>query len=61
MTMKRFLYSPYTKAIAVILFVLSLALGALCAVNGIAELSKEETIVYQFENSFSESERGILP
>ena len=53
--MKRFLYSPYTKAIAVILFVLSLALGALCAVDGIAELSKEETIVYRFENSFSES------
>ena len=53
--MKKFLYSNYTKTIAVILFVISIVLGALTATNGIAEYCNEKELVYGFENDFNEA------
>lgn len=53
--MKKFLYSNYTKTIAVLLFVVSIVLGALVATNGIAEYCNEKELVYGFENDFNEA------
>ncbi len=53
--MKKFLYSNYTKTIAVLLFVVSIVLGALTATNGIAEYCNEKELVYGFENDFNEA------
>ena len=53
--MKKFLYSIYTKTIAVLLFVVSIVLGALTATNGIAEYCNEKELVYGFENDFNEA------
>ncbi len=54
--MKRFIYSNYTKFIAVVLFIVSVVSGALIAVNGISDFLREDEIVYRFESDFSESE-----
>lgn len=53
--MKKFLYSNYTKTIAVLLFIASIVLGALTATNGIAEYCNEKELVYGFENDFNEA------
>lgn len=53
--MKKFLYSNYTQTIAVLLFVVSIVLGALVATNGIAEYCNEKELVYGFENDFNEA------
>ena len=53
--MKKFLYSNYTKTIAVLLFIVSIVLGALTATNGIAEYCNEKELVYGFENDFNEA------
>lgn len=46
--MKRFFYSTYTKAFAVILFLASLTLGVLFGIHGAALLNEEEHYVYDF-------------
>ena len=53
--MKKFLYSNYTKTVAVLLFIVSIVLGALTATNGIAEYCNEKELVYGFENDFNEA------
>jgi len=53
--MKKFLYSNYTKFIAVILFIASIVLGALVVTDGISKYFDEEELVYHFENDFLES------
>lgn len=53
--MKKFLYSNYTKTIAVLLFIVSIVLGALTVTNGIAEYCKERELIYGFESDFNEA------
>ncbi len=53
--MKKFLYSNYTKTIAVLLFIASIVLGALTATNGFAKFCNEKKLVYGFENDFNEA------
>ena len=53
--MKKIIYSNYTKFIAVVLFVISITLGALVVTDGISKYFDEEELVYHFENDFSES------
>ncbi len=53
--MKKLLYSKFTKAFAVVLFLASLVLGALCASQGIIDYSKEDYPVYRLESSFEEA------
>ncbi len=58
--MKKILYSNYTKTIAVLLFIVSIVLGALAATNGVAEYCSEKDSVYGFENDFY-SARYFMP
>ncbi len=53
--MKKFLYSNYTKTIAVLLFIVSIVLGALTVTNGIAEYCNERELIYGFESDFNEA------
>lgn len=53
--MKRFLYSGYTKTIALFLFILSICISLFFCGNCIAELRNDDEIIYNFENSFTES------
>ena len=53
--MKKIIYSNYTKFIAVVLFIISIVLGALTVTNGIAEYGNEKEVIYRFENDFSEA------
>lgn len=53
--MKKIIYSNYTKFIAVVLFIMSITLGALVVTDGISKFYDEEESVYHFENDFSES------
>jgi len=53
--MKKFLYSNYTKTVAVLLFIVSIVLGALIVTDGIAEYCNEREIIYGFESDFSEA------
>ncbi|MBR5329757.1 MAG: HAMP domain-containing histidine kinase [Firmicutes bacterium] len=54
--MKSFFYSIYTKAVAVLLCTLCMALAMLCAINGVSDLGKDDRIIYQFEENFFESQ-----
>ncbi|MBE7030978.1 MAG: HAMP domain-containing histidine kinase [Ruminococcaceae bacterium] len=60
--MKKFLYSNYTKTIAVLLFIVSIVLGALTVTNGIADYCNEKELVYGFESTFNEARylEGLL-
>jgi len=53
--MKKFLYSNYTKTIAVLLFIVSIVLGALTVMGGIAEYCNERELIYGFESNFNEA------
>ncbi len=53
--MKEFLYSNYTKTIAVLLFIVSIVLGVLTVTNGIAEYCNERELIYGFESDFNEA------
>ena len=53
--MKKFLYSNYTKTIAVLLFIASIVLGVLTVTNGIAEYCNERKLIYGFESDFNEA------
>ncbi len=53
--MKKFLYSNYTKTIAVLLFIVSIVLGALTITNGIADYCNEKELIYGFESDFNEA------
>ncbi len=52
--MKRIIYSPVIKFIAVLIFIASITLGTLTAARGIEECN-EDDFLYSFENDFSES------
>lgn len=54
--MKKIIYSYYTKAAAVILFIISIISGVLIVSNGVSKFIKEKELVYAFESDFSESE-----
>lgn len=54
--MKRFLYSSYTKFIAVVLFILCFVFGTLIITDGLLEFYNEEQIIYHFEADFSQSQ-----
>ena len=53
--MKKFLYSPWLKALAVILFLASLTLGVLVGVQGIAYFWEEDNFIYDFGSSLENS------
>lgn len=53
--MKKFIYSGYTKFLAVVLFIVAIVFGALTVTNAIATYFNEEERIYGFESSFSES------
>ena len=53
--MKKFLYSNYTKTIAVLLLIASVVLAALTVTNGIAEYFNEKEPIYGFESNFNEA------
>ncbi len=53
--MKKIIYSDYTKFIAVVLFILSITLGALSVTGGVARYCDEKERIYGFESSFTES------
>lgn len=50
--MKKIIYSNYTKAVAAILFVISIVSGALIVSNGFVKCYDEKGYVYGFEGSF---------
>lgn len=52
--MKRIIYSPVLKFLAVLIFIASITLGTLTAAKGIEECNKDD-FLYSFENDFSES------
>lgn len=52
--MKNFFYSPYTKAIAAILFVICIVSGVLIVTDGIGQFYSDGEMVYGFERDFSE-------
>ena len=52
--MKRFIYSNYTKFIAAVLLVISVALCALNVTNGVIDCSGENGFIYEFESDFKE-------
>lgn len=51
--MKRIIYSGYTKALAVIVFIAAITMAVLTCVNGIIRCDEEKYFVYGFENDFS--------
>ncbi|MBQ6990315.1 MAG: HAMP domain-containing histidine kinase [Clostridia bacterium] len=53
--MKKIIYSPILKFLAVILFCTSMVLGVLTATAGIEDFYKVTPNLYSFENDFSES------
>lgn len=53
--MKKIIYSNYTKFIAVVLFIISITLGALTVTNGIADYCNEKDLIYGFESNFNEA------
>lgn len=53
--MKKFLYSNYTKTIAVLLLITSVVLAALTVTSGIAEYFNEKELIYGFESNFNEA------
>ncbi len=53
--MKRFLYSNYTKAIAVLLFVIFITASVLIVTDCVVVLEKEEDIIYKLEGDFTET------
>ena len=50
--MKKIIYSNYLKVIAVILFLVCIALGTYVLTDGYVTLLDEEIIVFELENSF---------
>ena len=54
--MNRILYSPITKAVAVILCIACITAGVLVITDGILRTDSEEHFIYRWENSFEESE-----
>ena len=53
--MKKLWYSKGTKAVAVVLFLLSLTLGLLSLIQGAEQLNKETGYIYDFGNSLEDS------
>lgn len=53
--MKKIIYSNYTKFIAVVLFIISITLGALTVTNGVADYCNEKELIYGFESDFNEA------
>ena len=53
--MKGFMYSSITKALAALLLIASVVLGALTAVNAIAEYYSEKEQIYRFESNFEDA------
>ncbi len=53
--MKKIIYSNYTKFIAVVLFIISITLGALTVTNGVADYCNEKDLIYGFESDFNEA------
>ncbi len=53
--MKKIIYSNYTKFIAVVLFIISITLGALTVTNGVADYCNEKELIYGFESNFNEA------
>lgn len=53
--MKKFIYSNYTKGVAVVLFVLCIIMGALTASRGMSQYYDEDEIVYHFEREFNDA------
>lgn len=53
--MKKFLFSAYTKAFAVILFLASLTLGVFSAIHGAELLNQENDYIYDFGTSMEDS------
>lgn len=51
--MKKFLYSTYTKAVCVILFILCITSAAVVSVNSLTDYFGEKEQVYAFEKDFS--------
>ncbi len=60
--MKKIIYSNYTKYIAVILFVVSIVLGALSVTKGIKGYCDEKEFIYDFESDFNQAQifSGLL-
>jgi len=52
---KRIVFSSVTKFIAVVLFVVSIVLGALAVSDGIIEFYNDDEFIYNFESDFSQS------
>ena len=53
--MNRILYSPITKALAVVLCILCLTGGVLVVTDGILKTDGEHNFIYRFESSFEDS------
>ena len=53
--MKKFLFSPWLKAVAVILFLASLTLGCLAGIQGIEYFWEEDNLIYDFGSSLEDS------
>lgn len=60
--MKKIIYSNYTKFIAVILFVVSIVLGALSVTKGVKGYCNEKNFIYDLESDFDQAQifSGLL-
>ena len=60
--MKKIIYSNYTKFIAVILFVVSIVLGALSVTKGVKGYCDEKEFIYDLESDFNQAQifSGLL-
>ena len=55
--MKALIYAKATKVMAVLLFITCVTMGVLSALGGILRISRENPVLYSFEESFDESQR----
>ena len=53
--MKKLIYGTAAKALAVLLFISCIVSGTLVVTDGILRIDRDESLIYNFENSFSES------
>ena len=60
--MKKIIYSNYTKFIAVIIFVVSIVLGALSVTKGVKGYCNEKNFIYDLESDFDQAQifSGLL-
>ena len=54
--MKKIIYSSYTKFLALVLLIISIAVGTLAVTNGMSVFYDEKIIIYDFENEFKDSQ-----